>query len=190
MGIEINDLKISELNKIYNFKVYPGITWLKGENGSGKTLVLDAISGVRKTHEGRISFSGSLIYLNQIMYFSDRLRVRDFIKFIYLLDGKSQWEGMFSKFLQGYDIDLKDVWDKKMGQLSGGEKQFIYTLGILSFNRQWYLLDEPLIYVDTAKKKVLLDIIKAKKEQGANVILTSHEDIPEELTKDWHTVYI
>ncbi|MGC3053984.1 ABC transporter ATP-binding protein, partial [Enterococcus faecalis] len=61
-----------------------------GDNGNGKTLQLDYISGVKKAKRTEIKGNESIIYINQNIYFSDRLSGMDCLKFSYGLDGKKR----------------------------------------------------------------------------------------------------
>ena len=82
--------------------------------------------------------------------------------------------------VHGFDIDkkvdVKTLMEKQWGLLSGGERRYLYSMVLLSLDREWYILDEPFAYLDTEKKEILWKVIEAFASEGKGVILTSHEE--------------
>ena len=82
--------------------------------------------------------------------------------------------------VHGFDIDkkvdVKTLMEKQWGLLSGGERKYLYSMVLLSLDREWYILDEPFAYLDTEKKEILWKVIEAFASEGKGVILTSHEE--------------
>lgn len=155
-----------------------GYNFLEGDNGSGKTLFLDYISGLNKDKNKCISGNESIIYINQNIYFSDRLTVKDFVTFSYGIDNKKSIRSFYiwsDSFMERSRID--ELLEKQWGMLSGGERKFLYAFVLLSFDREWYILDEPFAFVDKEKKQLLRRIIEKKLNEGKGIILTSHEEV-------------
>ena len=160
--IEIKDLNIPYVDKKINMNILKEYNLFLGDNGNGKTLLLDYISGIKKVKRNVIKGNESIIYINQNIYFSDRLSGMDFLKFSYGLDGKKSIQSFYQlsdKILKREDVDklLKKQW----GMLSGGE---------------WYILDEPFAFIDKKRKKMLYKIIDIKISEGKGIILTTHEE--------------
>ena len=82
--------------------------------------------------------------------------------------------------VHGFDIDkkvdVKTLMEKQWGLLSGGERKYLYSMVLLSLDREWYILDEPFAYLDTEKKEILWKVIEAFASEGKGIILTSHEE--------------
>ncbi|EKL7568420.1 ATP-binding cassette domain-containing protein, partial [Enterococcus faecalis] len=153
--IEIKDLNIPYVDKKINMNILKEYNLFLGDNGNGKTLLLDYISGIKKVKRNVIKGNESIIYINQNIYFSDRLSGMDFLKFSYGLDGKKSIQSFYQlsdKILKREDVDklLKKQW----GMLSGGEKKFLYALILMSLEREWYILDEPFAFIDKKRKKM------------------------------------
>ncbi len=157
-----------------------GITYLSGSNGAGKSTLLDCLSGVNPAYEGTILGNESVVYLNQQLYFSPRLRARDFLDFICQLEGIKAYEQLFNAFLKTYDWveTYESIQHKQVGKLSGGERRCFFFIVICFLEREWYLFDEPFAGVDEAGKKVMTNMMKALLRQGRNILLTSHEKEP------------
>ena len=175
--IEIKDLNIPYVDKKISMNILKEYNLFTGDNGNGKTLLLDYISGVKKAKRTVIKGNESIIYINQNIYFSDRLSGMDFLKFSYGLDGKKSIQSFYQlsdKILKREDIDklLKKQW----GMLSGGEKKFLYALILMSLEREWYILDERFAFVDKKRKKMLYKIIDIKISEDKGIILTTHEE--------------
>lgn len=175
--IEIRNLHIPFVDKNINMTISKGYNLLIGDNGNGKTLLLDYISGIKKTKKNIILGNESIIYINQNIYFSDRLTGMDFLKFSYGLDVKNdttQFYELSDKVIDRDDVNI--LLQKQWGMLSGGEKKFLYALILMSLEREWYILDEPFAFVDKKRKKFLNKIINIRVSQGKGIILTTHEE--------------
>lgn len=182
MDIVVEGLYIKEVDKTINFNFEKGLNILQGRNGSGKTILLDYISDLRKPPKAaKIIGNNDMIYLNQNMYYNGRLTVNEYLKFIYNLNNIKKYKEYFIDFVAFYSKDIvvyiERMLDKKMGDLSGGERRFIYNLIILSIDREWYILDEPLTAVDHNNKKYLIDIILNYSSNNKGIILTTHEKL-------------
>ena len=158
MDIIVENLYLNEVDKTFNINFRKRLNILQGSNGSGKSILLDYISGLRMApEEAKIKGNNNIIYLNQNMYYNGRLRVDEYLKFIYNLNNIRDYKEYFFDFVALYlnDVvdEIKKMINKKMGDLSGGERRFIYNLIILSIDREWYILDEPLTAIDQNRKK-------------------------------------
>lgn len=176
--IKINKLNIKEINAFINMNIYDGITYISGKNGSGKTLFLDYICNIRKSENGAISGNSNMIYMRQNFTFYNRIKVSEFVNFVYNLCEEKDTN--FYSFLKKYSISIEidKIKHTKMGMLSGGERRAIYILTILSLQREWYILDEPFVNIDTETKKEIISLISQLKKENKNFILTNHDDSP------------
>lgn len=179
-NIFVDELSIEPCHKAMTMTFQKGLNYLKGQNGSGKTMLLDYVAGIRNDQKQRISGNENIVYINQNIFFADRLTGTDFVKFVYRLDNKSREREKFFEFTEKFDIDkkvdVKTLMEKQWGLLSGGERKYLYSMVLLSLDREWYILDEPFAYLDTEKKEILWKVIEAFASEGKGVILTSHEE--------------
>jgi len=181
-NIIIHDLIIPHINKKIDIELVRGLNYLRGDNGCGKTLLLDYIAGLRKQKKALIQGNESIIYINQTIFFSDRLLGKDFLMFVYRLDSIKNDKITFENYIKSFYGDSEkskfvfELIGKQWGMLSCGEKNFLYAVILLSLQREWYILDEPFAFIDETRKKFLWDMIEEKVNVGKGIILTSHEE--------------
>lgn len=157
-----------------------GIELSEGAEWFGKNHAVRLCGRDQKDQKQHGYRGENIVYINQNIFFADRLTGTDFVKFVYRLDNKSREREKFFEFTEKFDIDkkvdVKTLMEKQWGLLSGGERKYLYSMVLLSLDREWYILDEPFAYLDTEKKEILWKVIEAFASEGKGVILTSHEE--------------
>lgn len=171
----VNELLIKEINAKVTLNIMNGITYITGPNGTGKTFFLDYLCKIRKYPENAITGNNHIIYMRQNFSFYSRLKVKEFINFVYDLCGEDKND--FYLFLEQNAIPFKieQLKNTKLGMLSGGERRALYILAIFSLKREWYVLDEPFVFLDKEMKKLIIDIMCKLKNDNKNIIFTNHE---------------
>ena len=169
-----------------------GIFAVLGPNGSGKTTLIKSVLGMVIPDKGDISVLGENIkknseyrhkidYLPQIANFPSNLRVKELIKMIKdLRKPTNEDERLIDLF------KLEPFLDKKLGNLSGGTKQKVNLVLTFMFDSPLIILDEPTTGLDPISLIRLKDLIKAEKNKGKTVLITSHimsfvEEISDEI---------
>ena len=175
--LKINNFKVYHSDMAIDISVEKKCNVLVGKNGSGKTTLLDYISGLKKEKGTVITGNENLVYMNQSMFFFDRLRVHEFVKFFYRLDNIENYRQTLVSFNEAYGnrFDLDKLWEKQIGMLSGGEKKLLYFLLIMSLDKSWYLLDEPFAGVDEDGQKLMCEIINKRNSEHRGMIIVLHE---------------
>lgn len=119
----------------------PSIYVLLGKNGAGKTTTLRLIAGILNPFKGERTVKGSIAYLSHALALPEEMTVKEALTF-------------FSKLLGG-DINkpieifkLKELLDKKIANLSEGQKKRISIAKIFLKDYDIYLLDEPTNALD------------------------------------------
>ena len=72
-------------------------------------------------------------------------------------------------------VDIEYVKDKRVGQLSGGQKQKASLVASLVHRPDILFLDEPTIGLDPTTKRTLWDLIRELNDNGHTIILCSHD---------------
>lgn len=177
--ISVSGVFIQEIDCVFDLEFGKGINILEGNNGSGKTLILDRIAGIadRKMNHDKISINGTSIYLRQNFSFHSELSVFEYIEYIMALSDMTY--DSFLIFISKYNIDINfsELEKKKIGLLSGGERRTLYLLSVLSIPRDWYILDEPFVNIDEDKKALLFKLIEDMSHDDKSFLITSHETV-------------
>ena len=196
-------IEIKDLHKRYSKnQVLTGITLeigaggifaVLGPNGSGKTTLIKSILGMVIPDKGRISLNGKNIkgdwkyrneidYLPQIANFPSNLSVNELIKMI--KDLRSFKGNEDQRLIELFK--LEPFLDKKLGNLSGGTKQKVNLVLTFMFDSPLIILDEPTTGLDPISHLRLKELIKAEKQKGKTILITSHimnfvEEISDEI---------
>jgi ABC-type Fe3+/spermidine/putrescine transport system ATPase subunit len=193
-------LQATSLNKIYpggggvkniDLDVQQGqITAIIGASGSGKSTLLSLLYGLQSPDSGEVQFKGERIWgpeeklipghdsMKMVTQAEDDLnlfaKVRDNVAILLPnTDVKSKQERT-EKVLE--QLHMTHLADKRVADLSGGEKQRVAIARALVTEPEVLLLDEPFNQVDTSFRDGLQeDIRQVVKDTGLTVIMVSHD---------------
>ena len=186
LSIEYNELILDKIN----LEIKKGEKILiKGSNGSGKTSLLRAISGLETDYSGDIIVNSSEVdkesnILNKII----RL-VPDKADIFYgtieeninMFSNKSvDTNTKIIKLLEKNNLSLVTVLGSSMNNLSGGEKKLIELERAFQSMGEIFIFDEPLNYIDKNNSDLVIDCIKDF-TKDKTVILVSHNESIEKI---------
>lgn len=164
-----------------------------GANGSGKTVLLQAILGQLKLSGGSIELFGKEVakgsrkigYIPQHRQADSSLplRAKDLIRmgldghrFGLPLPSKSS-SARVSKMLAA--VGAEDLANTPIGQLSGGQLQRIRVGQAVIDNPKLILADEPLSALDLKQQALIAELIDTQRKQnGAAVLFVTHDVNP------------
>lgn len=163
-----------------------------GQNGSGKSTLLRAMAGILP-HRGQILLDRSEVRsmphrerAHRVSFLPQHLTIPDMTVETLVRHGRYSRMGI-SKILGKQDLDaaeraitltdIGEIRDRKLGEISGGERQRAYLAMIIAQDAPMILLDEPDTYMDVAHRTELLRILGLLREQGKGIVMTSH-DLP------------
>lgn len=149
-----------------------------GANGAGKSTLLDFVAGVGpKGAVGEkvgIPSYKKIAYQLQQVHFFPTLTVAQTVEFYSKLTNKPKTK-MYENAQTVRENLLDPIWDTKMGQLSGGERQIVLTYGQCLLDKEVYIFDEPTSGVDETNAPVILSMINDLViNEHKIVIMTSH----------------
>lgn len=189
-------LKVSDLAKSYGGKrAVDGISFdvragelyaLLGPNGAGKTTTLRMIAGLLAADAGTITVfdvdarrdpiaaKKLIAWLPDEPLLYDKLTAWEYLEFVAGLwavppdKAKAEAERL---------LKLLGLWDNRNDRcetFSRGMKQKAVLAGALIHEPRLLMLDEPLTGLDAAASRLVKDMIRARVDDGAGVILTTH----------------
>jgi len=159
---------------------------LLGPNGSGKTTIVNMITGLIREDSGSIEVLGldakksrrkllskiGMVPQETALY--DELTAYENLMFhadLYEVPS-SEKESRIKKLL-----DLVQLWDRRndrVGGYSGGMRRRLAIARALLHEPEFVILDEPTLGVDVQSRRAIWDFIKQLPEQGRTVLLTTN----------------
>ncbi len=168
---------------------------LLGQNGTGKTITLKILSGDFTLNLGNFEkppswneiiqhFRGSTLqeYFQKLS--ENKLRISH----------KPQYVDKIPKVISGNagellekvnerkklediteQLDLKQIWDRPLEVLSGGELQRVAIAATISRDADVYLFDEPSSYLDVKQRLQVAKTIRKLKDEQKTIIVAEHD---------------
>lgn len=165
-----------------DLELTPGrVTAVLGPNGTGKTTLIKCVLGLVRPDGGRILVGGEPVtddpgyrarigYMPQIARFPENLTGAELLRMVRRLRGDPPLldDELAVRFALGPQLD------KPLRTLSGGTRQKINATLAFLFRPDLLILDEPTAGLDPVSSGILKDRVRAVREAGRTVILTSH----------------
>ncbi len=164
----------------------PGeIVGLLGPNGAGKTSAIRCVASLLRPDHGRITLNGydivtqtklakrALAYVPEVPSAYDMLTVMEHLRFVAAAFGEEQ------ELAHAEDILTRlDLWEKRnalAASLSKGMKQKLACACALIHRATIYCFDEPMIGLDPKGAREMKDVMRAKRDEGAAVLVSTHQ---------------
>lgn len=161
---------------------------LAGRNGSGKSLLVKHLVGLRLPSSGRVLFRGEPIG-------KDLQRLRSSVGLVFqdadsqvigqtvgedvafgpgnLRLGRSEIEERVRRSLAR--VGMSGMEDRRPDSLSGGEKRRLAVAGVLAMDAECVILDEPFANLDLASIRMVLRTLRDLHAKGTTVVVLTHE---------------
>lgn len=187
----MNAIEIKNLTKVYgknrgiqdiNISVKEGeIYGFIGPNGAGKSTTIKTLLNFIYSTSGEALIFGMdsvkesekikeyIGYVPSEVRYYDDVKVKDIIKYDQSFYPKSNKEYV-DRICNELELDM----NKKMGELSLGNKKKVAIAQSLINNPKLLILDEPTNGLDPLMQKKLFNILIEEKEKGNTVFLSSH----------------
>jgi ABC-2 type transport system ATP-binding protein len=185
-AIEVSDLRKSydgtEAVRGISFAVERGeVFGLLGPNGAGKTTTVEILEGYRERSAGAVSVLGEdpghpsrafrerVGIVLQSSGFFPRVTVREAVE---------HWASLYprprnpSEVIGLVGLDGKE--DARAGELSGGQRRRLDLALALVGDPELVFLDEPTTGFDPAARRTAWGVVRALKDLGKTVLLTTH----------------
>ncbi|PIP55121.1 MAG: ABC transporter [Bacteroidetes bacterium CG23_combo_of_CG06-09_8_20_14_all_32_9] len=159
---------------------------LLGASGTGKSLLLEIISGITAPDSGNIFLDGNDITYKKtqdrkiVLVFNDRvlfphLTVFDNIAFPLRYRKKRHTEIKEKVTELANLVEIEHLLYRKPGTLSGGESQRVALARVLAAQPKCLLLDEPLSNIDTQLRYDLRGLLRKINRHGQTIIHVTHD---------------
>lgn len=162
-------------------------TVLRGANGSGKTTLLRVLAGTltpttgEATVDGRTSDERDPVIRRQVAaLLGAPATFRDLTLAEHLVLVDSTWGGNPQTCLERIEsaleqLEIAHLAERFPHELSSGQTQ-LFRLSVTLFRPcQVLLLDEPEQRLDTHRRQVVIDLVKARRDAGLTVVMACHD---------------
>jgi len=180
---------------------------LKGVSGSGKSTLLNIIASIMKPTSGEVVVNGENIvslsdihssnyrkksvgYVTQNFYLFDELSVKENLLPPLVIEEFST--AQIDKHIQTA-LEIANISHKKsqiVSTLSGGEKQRTIIARAIVNNPHIIICDEPTANLDRENSLLFIETIKKLKERGKTIIISTHDQIFDNLAFIDRTILI
>lgn len=182
-------IEIEKVNKFYgakkiledvSFSIKPGeITALIGENGSGKTSLMNGLMKLTPVASGQFLIDGKPIDFNdfnRISYIPDTIIV---VKEMTIQEALDYMDTYYSTYDPVLAKDLVTFFnlnlDEKISHLSKGNMAKVNLLLGLTLNSDYLIMDEPFSGIDIFTREEIANVFTSKLMAGRGVLISTHE---------------
>ena len=156
---------------------------LLGPNGAGKTTLIRIINRITIPNEGSILFDGRPItqedvekigYLPEERGLYRKMKVGEQAMYFAQLKGMSSREAAAELKKWFVRFGIESWWNKKVDELSKGMAQKVQFITTVVHKPSLLILDEPFSGFDPVNAQVIREEILRLRDEGATIILSTH----------------
>ena len=163
-----------------------GYAALMGRTGSGKTSLLEAVTGLKPILCGTIQIDGidvthlkpaqrNIGYVPQDGALFAGMSVRDHLAFALVVRRRPRAEVNARVIELAKLLEINDLLERTTVGLSGGERQRVALGRALSFRPKTLCLDEPLSALDDATRGQMYELLShVRKQTGVTTLHVTH----------------
>ena len=170
---------LSDINlKFEDGKMYAII----GANGSGKSLILKALSGYNKLTSGKVLQDGNEIRKNNNYIENAGIIIENPVMVNeYTINENLEYLKKMSENSKDIDLDkwykyfeIEEYKEKRFSELSLGTKQKVALIQAFMHNPQNILLDEPFNALDKKAVVKVKELLLEEKKKGKLIVIVTH----------------
>lgn len=179
LSMDLGGFRLESLS----LRVAPGeFFMIVGPSGAGKTLLLEAVAGLRPLSSGRVRIGGKDVTAVPPEKRGVGIVYQDYALFPHLtVEENIRWGLRFSR-KDGGSVDrlvdllrLRPLLGRSPGTLSGGEQQRTALARALAVQPSVLLLDEPLSALDPSFREELREYLAEINREGMTLVMVTHD---------------
>ena len=164
---------------------------LVGENGAGKSTMINILAGIYHADEGEIIFNGAkatfktphesqmagISVVHQELVMPETLTVAEniFLGNLIYKNHLVDWEAINRKSTELLNmIGIKIGVNTIVGELSVAQRQMVEICKAINHNCSLLIMDEPSATLSEKEQKIMFETIKKLRDKGLTVIYISH----------------
>ncbi|MFH1752136.1 MAG: ribosome biogenesis/translation initiation ATPase RLI [archaeon] len=145
------------------------VTGILGPNATGKTTFVRMLAGLEKPDNTELNLKNKIAFKPQNLEFDSMQSVQE------LFYSQELDKNIFNSEVERR-LKIKCLFERKLGELSGGELQRVFIAITLCKNCKILLLDEPSAFLDLEQRLLAADAIKSVTEKKAlQTIVVDHD---------------
>ena len=158
---------------------------LQGDNGSGKTSLLRGLCGLSPLSQGQVLWDGQPVqevregFLRDVFYLGHALGLKDELSALENLQTTAAMAGQVLHLQEAQQALAAQGMSNRMHLplrvLSQGQKRRVALARLQVSKARLWLLDEPMVALDSAAQHTLIDLLRAHTAQGGMLLFTSHQ---------------
>ena len=160
---------------------------LQGDNGAGKTSLLRGLCGLSPLSQGQVLWDGQLVqqtrevFLRDVFYLGHALGLKDELS---ALENLQTTAALAGQWLSPQEAEqalgaqgLANRMHLPLRVLSQGQKRRVALARLQVSQARLWLLDEPMVALDTAAQHALTALLQTHIQQGGMLLFTSHQSL-------------
>ncbi|MDP6155965.1 MAG: ribosome biogenesis/translation initiation ATPase RLI [Candidatus Thermoplasmatota archaeon] len=152
---------------------YGEVIGMVGPNATGKTTFVEMLAGKLEPDTGKVPQELELAYKPQYITIEHDCSVREYI---YIELGSEAESGFYRAQVEG-PLAMNKLYNKNVGDLSGGELQRVALAATLGKSADIYLLDEPSAYLDSNQRMEAAKVVRRVVEKSSSSALVVDHDV-------------
>jgi ABC-type multidrug transport system ATPase subunit len=193
-GLQIFDLHFSYPERVlfrsWSAQLPPGLTWIKGDEGTGKSTLLRVLAGRLAPQGGKLELNGARFkagaeaFNAQVFLTEPPSNISDQITPLeYFAKLRPQYPAFNQALLESLQqaLDLRPHLDKKLFMLSNGSRRKVWLAAAFASGATLTLIDDPFSALDRPSIKVLRELMEDATEQITRTFVVADYEVPEGL---------
>ena len=195
VGYDAGRALLSDIDLVFE----PGrMAAVSGSSGSGKTTLLSVAGGLLEPTRGAATYDGAptwcgtgdpgpdIAFVLQVYGLVPILSARENVSVALRARGVPPAESDARAQQALVDLHIGDLGDRQVEELSGGQLQRVAVARALVVDAPVLLADEPTSELDSTTAGVVMRLLRSKADQGAVVVVATHDPEVADLCDDHH----